>query len=318
MFYIDQSTKQFQQARDEHYRNIRYIIKKKLMGKHFKEAHPTKLSQRINQVKGIHSGVAAFLNDENNLRDVLIGTPDVLDKIKLKFSTKKTKASIKALINYDAFTETESDKTFRFYHGYNLAEKLDIQTCIYCNRLYTHTIITEKRKFIARATFDHWFPKATYPLLALSFYNLIPSCNVCNSSVKGSDLLALKSIFHPYWKHKSPKKQLDFNFAYDLEDHVKAVSVLEHRNKFSGDSLEAMQLDIIYKSHNQEIRELIYLKKAFSSSYLRSVESILKKPLSTEEVYRLAFGVYLEDEHLIKRPLSKLKKDILTKLGIIS
>ncbi|HKG08587.1 MAG TPA: hypothetical protein VKB19_19110, partial [Pedobacter sp.] len=59
------------------------------------------------------------------------------------------------------------------------------------------------------------------------------------------------------------------------------------------------------------------LKKAFTNSYLRSVESILKIPLLPEEVYRLAFGVYLEDEHLVRRPLSKLKKDILFKLGII-
>ncbi|HKG07649.1 MAG TPA: hypothetical protein VKB19_14360, partial [Pedobacter sp.] len=232
MFYIDQTSKAFQDAKNEHYQFIRYVIKKKLLGKHFKEPHPKKLDQKIYQVKGIHSKVAAFLNDEVNLKSVLVGTPDVLDKLKHRFKTKKAQDSIRKLINYDAFTDTKSDKTFRFYHGYDLAEKLDIQTCIYCNRLYTHTIITDKRDFIARATFDHWFPKGTYPLLALSFYNLIPSCNVCNSSIKGSDIYALKNIFHPYYKHKSTSKRLDFSFSYDLEDHIKATSLLEPKNKF--------------------------------------------------------------------------------------
>ena len=39
--------------------------------------------------------------------------------------------------------------------------------------------------------------------------------------------------------------------------------------------------------------------------------------LSKEEVYRLAFGVHYEDDKFDRRPLSKLKKDILTELGII-
>lgn len=35
--------------------------------------------------------------------------------------------------------------------------------------------------------FNHFYDKGTYPYLALSFYNLIPSCSTCNSSkVKGN------------------------------------------------------------------------------------------------------------------------------------
>ena len=78
-----------------------------------------------------------------------------------------------------------------------------------------------------------------------------------------------------------------------------------------------MKLTEIYKSHKEEIRELIYLKKAYSLSYLNSLKSILKTPISDKEVYRLAFGVYFEDDALNKRPLSKMKKDILTELGIV-
>ena len=78
-----------------------------------------------------------------------------------------------------------------------------------------------------------------------------------------------------------------------------------------------MKLREIYKVHHEEIRELIYLKKAYSDGYLSSLKSILQATLSPEEIYRLAFGVYLEDEELIKRPLSKLKKDILDELGLL-
>jgi len=317
MFYIDQTTAAFQHAKLEHYTNLRYIIKKKLQGKKFTETHPKGLSRRINQVSGIHSDVSNFLLDEQNLKTLLIGTPEELNHIKLKFVTKKTIASIKSLIKYDSFIDTSKDNTFSFYHAYHLAENLNIPTCVYCNRLYTQTIIPSPGEYIARATLDHWFPKSKFPFLALSFYNLIPSCNICNSSVKGATNYTLRDIFHPYLKHNSISRQLDFKFSYDMEDHIHAKGKFISKNKFTDSSLSAMKLKEIYEVHTEEIRELIHLKKAYSDSYISSLNSLLKTSISPEEVYRLAFGTHFEDDLLIKRPLSKLKKDILLGLGII-
>ncbi|MDQ2751577.1 MAG: hypothetical protein M3R72_00975, partial [Bacteroidota bacterium] len=200
---------------------------------------------------------------------------------------------------------------------YNLAENLRQDTCVYCNRLYTHTIVSEKKEFIARPTFDHWFTKNRFPLLALSFYNLIPSCSVCNSSVKGQNDYSLTDIFHPYLKYTDVVKQLDFKFSYDLENHLNAKSKITAKNDFTKKSIEAMRLKEMYSVHTEEIRELIYLEKAYSHSYLDSLKSILKTPISDNDVYRLVFGVYFEDDLLHKRPLSKMKKDILIELGIV-
>lgn len=318
MFYIDQSSQEFEDAKQEHYKCLRYIIRKKLQGTAFTEAHPKGLTQRINKVDGIHSTVAAFFLDEANMKKVLIGSPEELQTVKNRFTTKKMIASVKKLIRYDAFIDTDEDTTFRFYHAYHFAEAINIPTCVYCNRLYTNTIIPTPGEYVARATLDHWFPKSKFPLLALSFYNLIPSCNVCNSSVKGNANYTLRDVFHPYHRHSSPAKVMDFAFSYDLEDHKLANRKLIPKNKFSEKSLQMMKLNDIYQVHNEEIRELIYLKKAYSESYLASLKSLLHTSISPEEVYRLAFGVYLEDEHLIKRPLSKLKKDILFGLGILN
>lgn len=317
MFYIDQTTTNFIHARAEHYANLRYIIKKKLLGNLYTEPHPKGLSKKINQVKNIHSSIQAFLNNEENLKDVLIGTPDVLDKIKKKFTTKEQIDSIKKLFPYNTFISKKEDQTFGFYNAYHLAENIPINTCVYCNRLYTHTIVTDKRGFIARPTFDHWFPRSIFPLLSLSFYNLIPSCNVCNSSLKGTKTMALENIFHPYLKYTENSRRINFNFSYTLEDHLSAESKVVTHNKFSEDSITVMKIREIYNVHHEEIRELIYLKRVYSDSYLSSLRSILKVPLSTEEIYRLAFGVFLEDDQLIRRPLSKLRKDILGELGLL-
>ncbi|WCM41907.1 hypothetical protein MG290_13335 [Flavobacterium sp. CBA20B-1] len=39
--------------------------------------------------------------------------------------------------------------------------------------------------------------------------------------------------------------------------------------------------------------------------------------LDRDEVYRLAFGVHFQEAKFDRRPLSKMKKDILIELGII-
>ena len=70
-------------------------------------------------------------------------------------------------------------------HGYWLVKKLDIKTCPYCNRNYTFVL---NRGLKARPEYDHFYPKADYPFLALSFYNLIPSCPSCNHLKKGKQI----------------------------------------------------------------------------------------------------------------------------------
>src|SRR5690242_9524971 len=98
MFYIDQTSTAFKLARQTHYTNVRFILKKKLLGKKFTEPHPAGLTQKVYQVTGIDSRIAAFFNDETNLSNLLVGTPEVLNGLKDRFKSKKSIASIKRLI----------------------------------------------------------------------------------------------------------------------------------------------------------------------------------------------------------------------------
>jgi len=66
------------------------------------------------------------------------------------------------IFNYSDFT-IKNEK----YDAYHLAEKLDIPTCPYCNRMYTKTVMGEAGEKIIRPEFDHWFPKSQYPLSSI-------------------------------------------------------------------------------------------------------------------------------------------------------
>ncbi|WP_179321175.1 hypothetical protein [Winogradskyella helgolandensis] len=201
------------------------------------------------------------------------------------------------------------------YSTYDLAENLNVNTCVYCNRVYTKTVIKPKK--VTRPEFDHWFPKETYPLLALSFYNLIPSCHICNSSTKTTTIMNTRDYLHPYLPENT-----DISFSYWIESinkycfHIKRPFPSKEHN-----TIIAFKLEEIYETHTDEIHDLVRLRKLYSVDYLLKLKGLLStvdNNVSMEELYRLAFGTHVEEKNFIKRPLSKMKRDILKELGIIS
>src|SRR5690606_9846552 len=100
------------------------------------------------------------------------------------------------------------------YGPYKLASELGIRSCTYCNRQYTITIKSETNDSgkLTRPQFDHWLSMDKYPLLGLSFYNLIPSCPTCNSSVKGNIKFNTNNYIHPYLDNLIDK--FGFSFEY--------------------------------------------------------------------------------------------------------
>lgn len=223
-------------------------------------------------------------------------------------------STLKIIFDYEAF----SKKTNNHYSAYDLAETLDIPTCPYCNRIYTKTVIKPSK--ITRPAFDHWYSKSEFPLLALSFYNLIPSCNVCNSSVKGTDLFDLKTHFHPYNKSNKIGQQINFKFSYYHKFYSSFGFKIINNNDFSKTSTEAFKLKEIYEAHEDEIKDLRRLRDVYSEKYLEMLKKNILKGTSTsdEEIYRLAFGTYIDETKFDRRPLSKMKKDILEELGILN
>jgi len=200
------------------------------------------------------------------------------------------------------------------YSAYNLAANLNINTCVYCNRIYTKTVINPHK--ITRPEFDHWYPKSTYPLLALSFYNLIPSCHICNSSVKSNTLMNTTDFLHPYIP-----EDIDLKFSYWIEGINKYMfNIKRPFPSKEHNTVEAFKIEQIYETHRDEINDLVRLRRLYSLDYLLKLKSLLKSVdsnISMEEIYRLAFGTHYKNENFSKRPLSKMKRDILEELGMI-
>lgn len=285
------------------------------------------LQNQIN-VTTLNAQVKKYIED--NLKDIITGEPLTLDKLNSDLkSLHKYRSSIKnkiaKIFNYTYFS-TKSDTR---YDAYDLTAKLNIRTCMYCNRNYTLTVMTGRLKSekYTRPELDHFFDKGENPLLALSIFNLIPSCKTCNSSLKGKSKFSLKSHLHPYGDDVVKKYHYKFK-PYDvatilgtkanLKLEIKVGTGINSLDRKINTSKSLFRLEEIMSAHSEELKDLFDLKYRFSERYFEELfKTYSALGLNQEEVYRIVFGVYYTEDNFTKRPFSKLKKDILIELNII-
>lgn len=156
--------------------------------------------------------LATFLNKEGDLglRLLLIGPepedmPESFGGCRGKYATMRQvfEKIIKAIGKPRSKSEEEEyKKLFKYSQlsrinknnpekiSYWLQRQLQVPVCPFCNRIYTTTLFRES----VRPAFDHFFPRSEYPYLAVSLFNLIPICDICNKAKSDR----IDSIIYPY------------------------------------------------------------------------------------------------------------------------
>jgi hypothetical protein len=264
-----------------------------------------------------------------NLKRILTSKPDELIKVNNEFRTfctapgsgklKHIYKGLSSVFNYKWFTKKDATH----YCGYDLATKLNVKTCPYCNRNYTVTVADGKSR-IVRPDFDHFFPHKQYQLLALSFYNLIPSCLICNRTIKNQAKIVYGKYIHPYEEGFNDALKINY-FPRDVDSSVGIKTNFEiltlpnslqpQKAKKCQNSFNLFKLKEIYKeSHNGEIADIIRKHYISSGKYLEELQKAFPAIGTIDELYRLAFGNYYFEDDFDKRPLSKLTKDVVEQL----
>lgn len=102
--------------------------------------------------------------------------------------SKSEKAEYKKLFKYSQLSRINENNPEKI--SYWLQRQLQVPVCPFCNRIYTTTLFRES----VRPAFDHFFPRSEYPYLAVSLFNLIPICDICNKAKSDR----IDSIIYPY------------------------------------------------------------------------------------------------------------------------
>jgi len=246
-----------------------------------------------------------------SLDDLLYGSFEKLQEIKERLGDMSEREDVKSLFNYETKFQQPISKFFEQY--------VEVHTCYFCNIEFINTFITKGEKIKNGFTLDHYIDKGKYPYLALSLYNLIPSCYTCNSKVKR---------VHSVETLSPASNNFDFDDKVKFKTFMQNKNLqIEHKDDFSlllkedfsdiyKQYIDVFELDGRYKYHKYKVIEMISKRKEYPNSRIKELALLTQK--TEEEVKQDLFGEYLfDDDNLHKRPLSKLIKDISTELGIV-
>lgn len=236
----------------------------------------------------------------------------------IKSNQSKTKLTIR-----------EKDIFLTLYSRLNNAlfvKDLDVKVCPYCNRNYILNF-QKKGKENATAQLDHFFDKKKYPYLAISIYNLVPSCGTCNQRKSTIE----ETIFYPYNESfnnsvkfslkgiKSRDELIKENLDFFDEKRIELdYKILNNKDKVER-HIEVFNIKNLYNEHKDIVSELLEKRVIYSDDYLESLLDEYEGKLfnNKEHLLRLVTNGFVEDKDINKRPLSKLIKDISEELDLI-
>ena len=164
---------------------------------------------------------------------------------------------------------------------------------------------------------DHFISRRKYPIFALSLYNLVPSCNVCNL-VKGKHEVSVspfnQALDDSYMTFQSSGSILAGDLAVKLEPG----------NKDMAQNINLLRLQEAYEIHKDDLIELMELQEAYPESQVYEICKVIneerisagKPELKESDIRDMVFGKQMPYEEYGKKPLTKFRHDILKELHI--
>lgn len=257
---------------------------------------------------------------ECDFDDIVLAPKDELEKRSKERYSEESLNILSEIFEtlYNGFTKVIANEVL---------EKLKIRTCPYCNRNYTFIVksscSTREKTFTTRPEFDHFYNKSQHPLLALSFYNLVPSCSICNHG-KATENIGVNPYFEGFQSKFGICNKKDMTLQ-----NINEIKLVKSEADFSigfikpstseQQNIEELGLDVLYNKHKDYVMDLIDKSTSYGTleqnqAFVDSFQGIFRTP---QEVFEFIWGKYLNEDTLENRPLSKLTRDILEQLDII-
>lgn len=193
--------------------------------------------------------------------------------------------------------------------------------CPYCSRNYINLIegITHNMGI----NLDHYYSQKDYPLFAISFFNLIPSCQPCNSAFKGGEELD-DNYIHPNKDSldsakfilKLLHKKERFNVLYFLDDNsfeidytrnIKANFKEVDYSKFN-ESAKFFKIKTIYNAHKDIVQRTLIDYYVYQEG---EVLDSIQKTFPMLNLQHKTLGIGISKEESFYLPFGKLKYDVL-------
>lgn len=209
----------------------------------------------------------------DKMRNWVINSPE-----KLKFTQFK-----------EIYQKYFSNGTEKFvdgnYNAYRFLENIGVTVCPYCDDEYIDIVeISDKIK--RTGEIDHFFSKSLYPALAMCFFNLVPSGQVCNG-IKSTEGIGA----NPYetniesWSRLYP----DIPIGAALESIEPNDCIIRFHPKHGMiQNVETLGLEDRYKRHAPEAYRLLKNLQFFTEEKISELERMGYG--TKEDIISFAFG----------------------------
>lgn len=192
------------------------------------------------------------------------------------------------------------------------AEQLHISSCYYCETAYINAYAARKRHFDV----DHFLPKEKCPILALSLFNFVPSCQVCNSRIKLAKVIGNNVVdyeeFNPagedyaFDKYVNIRLRMMPGFKHNLSN-PKAYYIYFRCKRNFRKYVDFFHLEERYEFHKSEALRIKKLKAQYPPSARKKIAMMLgfTEAKVTEDLFHEQF---LKKNH---RCFAKLTSNML-------
>lgn len=239
--------------------------------------------------------------------EVLKREPDML---KVKVAYRKTAKKVFKGKLYERIIECLQYAKARVILG-EIHQQMGLKTCVYCN-----TIPTMSNKGEVFYQMDHYLPQSLYPFLGTCFYNLQPSCDVCNGHKLTQDCdfgLYVNSEQH---KELSPfrfvpkVKNLDGPYpeCEDIQFRGKGANVTKESQAHE----EMFHINNLYAGYKDKVSKLYAKGYKLNDSVVKFMSAAFGlKPSPSDILAYLSDEISLKENDIHKEPLMKLKQDTI-------
>lgn len=276
----------------------------------------------------------------DNLETILIGKRPELEKVINEINStfckliqnKRIIKRIQTVFDYEAFHGMQK------YGAYHLIELLGIRICAYCNRAYSFGVIEKNNKqrieSKTRLELDHYYPQSKYPYLALSLFNLIPSCPSCNRLKRDKNA---EDFLYPYEEgfDKDYVFEISGIAAFDSKIAKNPEQITENDNKIllvqkTDDKTklnkcrknnETFHVENLYQHHFLEASEIYFRAFKYNENYKTDIQRSLPLKITENDYLEFILGIDInlvtEKHDFSKKIFSKFTYDIGVQLGLI-
>lgn len=196
----------------------------------------------------------------------------------------------------------------------------NLRICPYCGRAFIYSVQREGDNTVVKPQLDHFLPKGKYPFLALSFMNLIPSCQTCNMKDCKGENVPIEDFHFPIkyriqYPYMFEANKLTFEYVLN-GSHYSRDDNFDIKVNYHGDKVlekgcnEYLKIEELYKHHNVELagmyRQMMVL--ASKATFYYEKFKIDKHFLRPNPMMVLGFN--LNEANSGKYMLYKFKNDV--------